>query len=150
MDLAFFAKKADRRDSYNKSMLCNFSKGDDKKCAKKEKSIINGSVVLNWWDGTLTSTQLFQHSRLSVNTASVALCPTSEFQFLQSYHKVSLIKVAWCGLRVKNIYTWSPYDPWGPLDEEMPSYTHYTIRGGEAKLWRLKLASVSVPSSWVR
>ena len=35
----------------------------------------------------------------------------SSFQFLLSYHKVSLIKVAWYVLRVKNMHSWSPPDP---------------------------------------
>ena len=40
--------------------------------------------------------------------------PLSSFKFLQSCHKVSLIKVAWFMLRVKNMNSWSPSDPWGP------------------------------------
>ena len=51
MDLAFFEKKADRRDSYNESMLCNFSKGGDKKCAKTGKKYylwISRSKLMRW------------------------------------------------------------------------------------------------------
>ena len=40
--------------------------------------------------------------------------PLLSFQFLQSYHKVSLIKVAWYALRVKNMQSWSLLDSWGP------------------------------------
>ena len=81
--------------------------------------------------------------------------PLPSFQFLQAYEKVSLIKVAWYVLRVKNIHSWSPPDPLGPWDEEKMSYIHYDIRREEAKLLILKLASVfhhpmSVPSSCVR
>ena len=39
------------------------------------------------------STKLFQPSRLSIHTASRQ---SNHFQFLQWYHKMSLIKVAWC------------------------------------------------------
>ena len=34
--------------------------------------------------------------------------PLSSFKVLQSCHKVSLIKVAWYMLRVKNMHSWSP------------------------------------------
>ena len=37
--------------------------------------------------------------------------PLSSFKFLQSCHKVSLIKVAWYMLRVKNMHSRSPSDP---------------------------------------
>ena len=40
--------------------------------------------------------------------------PLLSFQFLQAYDKVSLIKVGWYVLRVKNIHSWSPPDPFGP------------------------------------
>ena len=40
--------------------------------------------------------------------------PLSSFQFLQSYHKVSLIKVAWYVLRVKNMHSWSNLYSLGP------------------------------------
>ena len=36
---------------------------------------------------------------------------SSYFQFLQSYHKISLIKVAWYVLGVKNMNSYSPLDP---------------------------------------
>ena len=42
------------------------------------------------------------------------VCPVvpSHFQFLQSYHKMSLTKVARCVLRVRNMHSWShPWDP---------------------------------------
>ena len=64
------------------------------------------------------------------------------FQFLQSYYKVSLIKVAWYVLRVKDMHSWSPPDLWGPWDEEKLSYIHYDIRREEAKLRILEIASV--------
>ena len=64
------------------------------------------------------------------------------FQFLQSYYKVSLIKVAWYVLRVKDMHSWSPPDLWGPWDEEKLSYIHYDIRREEAKLCILKITSV--------
>ena len=44
---------------------------------------------------------------------SVGGVPFSIFKFLQSYDKVSLIKVAWYVFRVKNIHSWSPPDPLG-------------------------------------
>ena len=68
--------------------------------------------------------------------------PLSIFKFLQSYDKVSLIKVAWYVLRVKNMHSRAPPDPWGPWDEEKPSYIHYDIRREEVKQSILKLASV--------
>ena len=75
--------------------------------------------------------------------------PTLCFQFLQSYYKVSLIKVAWYVLRVKDMHSWSPPDLWGPWDEEKLSYIHYDIRREEAKLSILKLASVLLsPQCW--
>ena len=40
------------------------------------------------------------------------------------------------------MHSWSAPDPWGPRDEEKPSYIHYKIRREEAKLRILKLASV--------
>ena len=40
--------------------------------------------------------------------------PLSSFKFLQAYDKVSLIKVVWYVLRVKNIHSWSSPDPLGP------------------------------------
>ena len=64
------------------------------------------------------------------------------FKFLLSYHKVSLIKVAWYVLRVKDMHSWSPPDLWGPWDEEKLSYIHYDIRREEAKLRILEIASV--------
>ena len=64
------------------------------------------------------SKQLFQTSRLSVHLSIYlpsAVCHTN-IQFQQSYHKMSLIKVAWYVLRVKDIYSGSPSDPLGPRD----------------------------------
>ena len=69
-------------------------------------------------------------------------CPsiTSHFQFLQSYHKMSLIKVAWYVLRVKNIHSWSPSDLWSSWGQD--SMLLYIIRQ-KAKLnihtWKLTL-----------
>ena len=40
--------------------------------------------------------------------------PLSSLQLLLAYDKVSLIKVGWYVLRVKNIHSWSPPDPLGP------------------------------------
>ena len=77
----------------------------------------------------------------SVRPSGVGV-PLSCFQFLQSYYKVSLIKVAWYVLRVKDMHSWSPPDLWGPWDEEKLSYIHYDIRREEAKLSILKIASV--------
>ena len=68
--------------------------------------------------------------------------PLPNFQFLPLHHKTSLIKVDWYVLRAKNMHFWSPSDPWGPWNEEKLSKIHYDIRGGEAKLRMLKLASV--------
>ena len=65
----------------------------------------------------------------------------SSFQFLQVYDKVSLIKVGWYVLKVKNIHSWSPPDPLVPWDKEKASYIHYDIKREEAKLRILKLAS---------
>ena len=53
------------------------------------------------------------------------------FQFLQLYHKMTLMKDAWHVLRVKNMQSGSPSD-----------IVHYNIRRGEAKLHILKLTSV--------
>ena len=66
----------------------------------------------------------------------------SSFQFLQVYDKVSLIKVGWYVLRLKNVHSWSPPDPLGPRDKEKASYIHFDIRREEANLHILKLASV--------
>ena len=60
----------------------------------------------------------------------------------ESMVKVSLIKVGWYVLRVKNIHSWSPPDPLGPRDNEKARYAHFDIRREEAKLRILKLASV--------
>ena len=78
----------------------------------------------------------------SVRPYGVGGVPLSIFKFLQSYDKVSLIKVAWYVLRVKNMHSRAPPDPWGPWDEEKPSYIHYDIRREEVKQSILKLASV--------
>ena len=56
--------------------------------------------------------------------------------------KISLIKIAWYVLRVKNVHSWSPPDPLGPRDKEKTSYIHFDIRREEANLRILKLASV--------
>ena len=77
-----------------------------------------------------------------VGGVGVGGVPLLIFKFLQSYDKVSLIKVAWYVLRVKNMHSRAPPDPWGPWDEEKPSYIHYDIRREEVKQSILKLASV--------
>ena len=51
-------------------------------------------------------------------------------------------KVALYALRVKNMHSQSPSDPWGPLGEEKPSYVHYTIGPGEIELLTSKLTSI--------
>ena len=80
---------------------------------------------------------------MSVPPSGVSVgVPLSIFKFLQSYYKVSLTKVAWYVLRVKNMHSWAPPDPLGPWDEEKLSYIHYDIRREEAKRRILKLASV--------
>ena len=56
--------------------------------------------------------------------------------------KMSLVKVAWYMLRVKNMHPGSPSDSWGLQGKVKPSYVHYIIRWGEAKLRMLKLTSV--------
>ena len=55
---------------------------------------------------------------------------------------MSQIKVARYVLRVKNMHSWAPPDPWGPWNEEKLSYIHYGIKREEAKQCILKLASV--------
>ena len=66
--------------------------------------------------------------------------PLPNFQFLQAYEKVSLIKVAWYVLRVKNIHSWSPSDLWSSWGQD--SMLLYIIRQ-KAKLnihtWKLTL-----------
>ena len=62
-------------------------------------------------------------------------------QFLQLYHKMSLIKVVWYVLKVKNIHCWSSLDPWGPWGKDISSYIHNFIWQGRVKLRILKLAS---------
>ena len=48
----------------------------------------------------------------SVNPYSIGvMAARPHFQFLQSYHKMSQIKVAWYVLRVKNMHLGSPSDP---------------------------------------
>ena len=66
------------------------------------------------------------YSRLSVHKS------TFHFQFLQLYHKISIIKVAWYNLIVKNMHSWShPKSPWA---EKKLSYVHWIIRQGKAEL----------------
>ena len=56
---------------------------------------------------------------------------------------MSLIKVPWYVLRVKTMHFWSPSDSWDPpWSKAKPSYVHYIIRQGEAKLHILELTSV--------
>ena len=47
---------------------------------------------------------------------------TTHFKFLQLYHKMSIIKVAWYNLRVKNMQSWSHLDPKSPWGEKKLSY----------------------------
>ena len=82
------------------------------------------------------------HVCLSIRCRWHRHVPLSSFQFLQAYDKVSLIKVGWYVVRVKNIHSWSPTDPLGPRDKEKVRYIHFDIRREEAKLRILKLASV--------
>ena len=56
--------------------------------------------------------------------------------------KLSLIKVVWSVLRVKNMHSWSPLDPSDPWGEEKWGYVHYIIREGEAKPCISKLTSM--------
>ena len=56
---------------------------------------------------TFTSVRPYGVCRLHQHI--VPSCPT--LQFLQSDHKMSLIKVAWHMFRVKNIHSGSPSDP---------------------------------------
>ena len=44
-------------------------------------------------------------------SVTLAASHHTSVQFLQSYHKMSLIKVAWHVLRVKNMHPGSPSDP---------------------------------------
>ena len=55
---------------------------------------------------------------------------------------MSLVKVPWYVLRVKNMHFGSPSDSWYPCGRARPSYIHYIIRRGEAKLRILELSSV--------
>ena len=103
-------------------------------CSKKR--VVRGLPVIYITISTFTSV------RPSGGGGDVSGVPLSIFKFLQSYDKVSLIKVAWYVLRVKNMHSRAPPDPWGPWDEEKPSYIHYDIRREEVKQSILKLASV--------
>ena len=74
--------------------------------------------------GLLKSTSLFQPSLLSFLVG--LLVTLYYFQFLQLYHKVRQIKVAWYVLRVKNMH-------FGPPSEfQKPSQT--ATEQGEAEL----------------
>ena len=69
--------------------------------------------------------------------------PLPSLQFLQAYDKVSLIKFVWYVLRVKNIYSWSPPDPF--VHETRRRQVTYIMTLGKRKLSYLhilKLASV--------
>ena len=57
----------------------------------------------------------------------------SNFQFLQSYHKMSLIKVACYVLREKNMHSGPSFDAWDPWGEVKLSYVNYDIMRGAAK-----------------
>ena len=84
---------------------------------------LSASLVLQWWPIEIYITiSTFTSVRPSGVGVGVGVgvggvrrhVPLSNFQFLQSYDKVSLIKVGWYVLRVKNIHSWSPPDPFGP------------------------------------
>ena len=66
----------------------------------------------------------------------------SHFQFLQSYQKMSLIKVAWYVIRVKICILGHPQTPGVHEVGGKPSYVHYVIGQGEVKLHLSKLTSV--------
>ena len=53
-----------------------------------------------------------------------------------------LIKVTWYVLRVKNMHSGSPLDPWGWWCQAKLSNAHENIRQGKAKLSSSKLTSV--------
>lgn len=78
----------------------------------------------------------------------MSVCPsvlTSHFhffQFLQQFHKMSLMKDAWHVLGVKNMQSGSPSDPLGPSGKVKLSSEHYNINQGEANLRILKLTSM--------
>ena len=55
---------------------------------------------------------------------------------------MSLIKVAWCMFRVKNIHSESPSEPLSPWSKAELSNIHYIIRQGKAKLRTIKITSV--------
>ena len=75
----------------------------------------------------------------------------SHCQFLQLCHKISLIKVAFYVIKVKNIHSWSLSEPWDPWGEVNLSSIHYVIRWGEAELYLyqnwLQWFTVSSPPS---
>ena len=86
----------------------------------------------------------FQPSRLCLTIHQRRRChvPLPSFQFLQSYHKVSLIKVCVKSEKYAFLVT---LKPWGALDEEK-LYIHYNIKGGEAKQAMNTKTSISVSS----
>ena len=55
---------------------------------------------------------------------------------------MSIIKVPWYVLRVKNMHFGSPLDSWDPCGKAKPSYVQYIIGQGEAELRILELTSV--------
>ena len=55
---------------------------------------------------------------------------------------MSLLKVAWNVLRIKNMHFESPSDPLGPWGKAKPSYIHYVIGRDEAELRISKLTLV--------
>ena len=62
---------------------------------------------------------------------------------LKSHHKMSLIKLLWYVLSVKNMHFGSPLDSWDlPCGKAKRSYAKYIIRQGAAKLHILELTSV--------
>ena len=55
---------------------------------------------------------------------------------------MSLIKVAWYMVRVKNMHSGSSSDPWGPCSKQKLRSMHYDISWVEANLRLAKLTSV--------
>ena len=76
---------------------------------------------------------LQKHHRSLTSDIFAAPSPKLQFkvQFLQSYHKMSTIKVAWYVFIVRNMRFWAPTESWGQWGEAQPSYVitlHYQAR----------------------
>ena len=63
----------------------------------------------------------------SVRLSGGVLSHPSNFEFLQSYHKMSLTKVSWNVLRVRNMHFGSPSDSLGSRGKVKPNYVYYMI-----------------------